>query len=130
LRRVDDLDAAVLGPAILAGLGAGRTLFAVADHGQLATRTTVGLQRRGHRVATTLAQAEVVLAAAALVGVAFQRDARGRTVTQVLGVAGHGSLEFRTQRVLVQVEVHHALAQAGIGIEIRRAVGTRSGGAI
>src|SRR5690606_38197959 len=35
LLRVDDLDAAVAGPAILAGLGAGRALLAVADSGQL-----------------------------------------------------------------------------------------------
>src|SRR3546814_7903524 len=113
-------DATILGPSILARRGAGRALFAVADHRDLAAGTTVGLQRGRYLIGAALAEAQVVVAAAALVGVAFQGHARGRTVTQVLGVAGHRGLEFRTQRVLVQVEVDHALAQAGIG-EIGRA---------
>src|SRR3546814_1402306 len=47
--------------------------------------------------------------------------------TQVLGVAGHRGLEFRTQRVLVQVEVDHALAQAGIGVQVAGAIGAGGG---
>src|SRR3546814_10463121 len=77
----------ILGPAILARRGAGRALFAVADHRDLSTGTAVGLQRGRHRIGAALAEAQVVVAAAALVGVAFQGHARGRTVTQVLGVA-------------------------------------------
>src|SRR5690606_5601615 len=94
---VDDLDATVAGPAVLVGLGAGRALFAIADHGQLAGGAAVGLQGRGHRVAAALAEAQVVLAAAALVGVAFQGDARRRAVAQGVGVAGPLRLERRTR---------------------------------
>src|SRR5690606_40455964 len=101
LGAVDQLDAAVLRPAALAGLGADRAFLAVADHAELAGGTAVGLQRGGHGVAAALAQAQVVLAAAALVGIAFQAQARGRAIAQVLGVAGHGGLEFRLQRILV-----------------------------
>src|SRR5688500_8394711 len=73
LSGVDDLDAAVLGPAVFGRIGAGRALFAVADHGDLAARTTVGLHGRRHGVAAALAEALVVLAAAAFIGIAFQR---------------------------------------------------------
>src|SRR5690606_19378673 len=121
-RAVVQLDAAVAGPAVLARGRAHRTLLAVADHVQLAGGAAVGLQRGGDRVATALAQAEVVLAAAALVGIALEGQARGRTVTQVLGVAGHRGLEFRTQGVLVEVEVDGALAQAAVGIQVFRTV--------
>src|SRR5690606_37379295 len=79
-RGVDDFHPAVARPAVFAGVGALRALFAVADHGELVARATIGLQGRGDRVAAALAQAEVVVAAAALVGVAFQGDARGRAV--------------------------------------------------
>src|SRR5699024_8353490 len=120
-RGVDDLYPAVARPAVLAGVRALRALFAVADHGELGARAAVGLQGRGHRVAAALAQAQVVVAAAALVGVAFQGDPRRRAVTQVLGVAGHLRLELRTQRVLVEIEVHHPLAQAGVGVQVLRA---------
>src|SRR5690606_33739984 len=72
---VGGLDAAVLRPAVLAGGGAGRALFAVAGHRLLAGRAAIGLQRGRHRVAATLAQAEVVVTAAALVGMAFEGDA-------------------------------------------------------
>src|SRR5690554_4028631 len=106
---VGDLYATVLSPAILAGGGAGRALFAVAGHRLLAGRTTVGLQRGRHAVAAALAEAQVVVTAAALVGMAFQGDAGRGTVTQVLCVAGHGRLELRTHRILVEVEVDRAL---------------------
>src|SRR5690554_4148263 len=120
-RGVDDLYTAVAGPAVLVGIGADRALLAVADHGELGARATVGLQGRGNRVAAALAQAEVVVTAAALVGVAFHGDPRGRTVAQVLGVAGHLGLELRPQGVLVEIEVHHPLAQAGVGVQVLRA---------
>jgi len=79
-------------------------------------------EARVHAIATTLAQGLVVSAAAAFVGVALQGDARGRTVTQVLGVASHDGLEFRLHGVLVQIEVDNALAQASVGVQIARAV--------
>src|SRR5690606_22625065 len=108
LRGIHDLDATILRPAILARLGAGRALFAVADHADLAAGTAVGLQGGRHGVAAALGQAHVVLAAAALVGMAFEVHARGRTVAQVLGVAGHRGFELGTDGILVEVEVHDA----------------------
>src|SRR5690606_472492 len=74
----------------------------------------------GDRVAAALAQAQGVIAAAALVRMAFQGDARGRTVTQVLGVTGHLRLELGAQGVLVEIEVDHPLAQARVGIQVFR----------
>src|SRR3546814_4560300 len=107
---VHDLDATVLGPAILARRGAGRALFAVADHRDLAAGTTVGLQRGRHRIGAALAEAQVVVAAAALVGVAFQGHARGRTVTQVLGVAGHrGRSEEHTSELQSLKRISYAV---------------------
>src|SRR5207342_1092059 len=94
LGGVDDLDATILGPTILVGVGAGRPLFAIADDGDLAAGTAIGLKCGRDGVAAALAQAQVVFTAAALVGIAFQRHARGRTIAQVFGVAGHGRLEF------------------------------------
>src|SRR5690606_9059234 len=123
LRGVDDLDAAVARPARLVRLGADRALLAVADHRQLAGGTAVGLQRRGHRVGTALAEAEVVLAAATLVGMAFQGDAGRGTVAQVLGVAGPGRLDLRLDAVAVEVAVNDALAQARVTVQVLRGVG-------
>src|SRR5690606_25059824 len=39
-------------------------------------------------------------------------------VTHVLGMAGHLGLELRTQRILVEIKVDHALAQAGVGVQV------------
>src|SRR5690606_31859156 len=120
LGAVDQFDAAVLRPAAFATFVADRTLFAVADHAELAGRAAIGLQRGGNGTATALTKRHVVLAAAALVGIAFQAQARGRAVAQVLGVTGHRGLELRLQRILIQVEVDDAVAQAGIGVEVVR----------
>src|SRR5690606_41383150 len=64
---VDDLDAAVLGPAILAGLGADRLFLAVADHRDLAARAAVGLHPGRHGIAAALAGGLVVVPAAPVV---------------------------------------------------------------
>src|SRR5690606_15662378 len=125
---VGGLHPTVLRPAILARGGAGRALFAVAGHGLLAGGTAIGLQCGRHTVAAALAEAEVVVTAAALVGMAFKRDAGRRTVAQVLGVAGHCSLELRTHRLLVEIEIDGALAQARVGVQVLGTVGTRRGG--
>src|SRR5690606_30871139 len=124
---VDDFHATVLRPAALGRLGADRTLFAVAHDFQLAGRTTGSLQGRVDGIAAALAQGLVVGARAALVGVALQGDAGGRTVTQVLGVAADDGLELRLQGVLVEVEVHGALAQAGVGVQVFRTVAAVAG---
>src|SRR4029079_4842703 len=99
-------------PAPSALLVAARALFAVADDVELAGRGTGRTDRARHRVAAALAEAEVVLARAALVSIAFQRHARARELAQVSGVAGDLSLEFRLDLALVEVEVNNALAQA------------------
>src|SRR5690349_4389685 len=70
LRGVDDLDATVLRPARIIVRAADRALFAVADDLELRGRRTGGAQRALHRIAATLAEAEVVLARTALVRVA------------------------------------------------------------
>src|SRR5699024_1507353 len=94
LGGVDDLDATVLGPAAVGMLAADRTLFTVADHVDLAGRGTVGFQRALHRLGTALAEAQVVFARTALVGIAFQAHVGAGAVLQILGVAGHDLLEL------------------------------------
>src|SRR6185312_16768425 len=90
---------------------------AVADDVELAGRGAGRSNRAVHGVAAALAEAEVVLAGAALVGVAFKRHARARELAQVCGMAGDLGLEFRLDLALVEIEVHHALAQAGIAVQ-------------
>src|SRR5690625_3750534 len=125
LGGVDDVDATVLGPAALVVLAARRTLFTVADHRDLAGGGTMGLEGRLDRLGTTLAQAEVVLARATLVGVAFQAHLRARTILQVLGMAGHDLLELGLDGGLVEIEVDHALTQARVGVQVGRGVAGR-----
>src|SRR4029079_15711517 len=105
LGRVHDFDAAIHLPAILAVVLAHRALFAVAHDIELGGRGTGGAERARHGVAATLAEAEVVLARAALVGVALQRDARARELAQVRGMAADRSLELRLDVGLIEVEV-------------------------
>src|SRR6185312_11393881 len=72
LRRVNDIHATIFAPAILVVLTAHRTLLAIADHFHLAGGGTIGLQGIGYCIATTLAEAKVVLTRTALVGIAFE----------------------------------------------------------
>src|SRR5512144_1900860 len=102
LGRIHDLDATILLPAILAVLLAHRTLFAVADDIELCGRGTGGAERAGHRIAAAFAETQVVLARAALVGVALQGDARARELAQVRGMAADRSLELRLDVGLVE----------------------------
>src|SRR6185437_885015 len=125
---VHDVVSAVLVPAAFVVLAAHRTLFTVADDLDLAGRSTRGFQRGRKRIATTLAEAKVVLAGAAFVGIAFDRHARHRAITQVLGVAGDDILELRLDFALVEVEVDHAGAQAGVGLQVGRGERTFGGG--
>src|SRR6476469_6397945 len=82
-RAVADLDAAVLRPAVLARVGADRLFLAEAVDRELRGLPARGLHRRRDRVAATLAEGHVVVAAAALVGMPVERHARGRTIAQV-----------------------------------------------
>src|SRR5437763_464670 len=66
LGRVDDFDAAVLLPAAFTVFLADRPLFAIADDVELAGRSAGRTHRARHRIATAFAEAEVVLARAAL----------------------------------------------------------------
>src|SRR3546814_20224026 len=58
LGGVHELDATVLGPAILARRGAGRALYAAANHRDLAAGPTAGLQRGRHRTGGAHARAQ------------------------------------------------------------------------
>src|SRR5690606_32009499 len=115
---VDDFDAAILRPCRFVMAAINRTLFTVADDIELAHRCTGRAHGALHGIATTLAEAEVVLTGAALVGMAFEGHAGVRELTQVFGMAGNLRAEFRLDLGTVEIEVDDALAQAGIGIEI------------
>src|SRR3546814_19278787 len=89
LGGVHDLDATILGPAIFARLGAGRALFAVADHRDLAAGPPVGLHRGRYRLVAALAAAPVVHAGAPHVLLHLQGIVRGQTGPQVLLWSGY-----------------------------------------
>src|SRR6185437_5786431 len=114
LRRVNDIHATILAPAVLIVLTAHRTLLAIADHFHFAGSGAIGLQGAGHRIATALAEAEVVLTGTALVGIAFKTDMGHRAILQVLGMASHDLLELRLDFGLVEIEVDDTLAQARV----------------
>src|SRR5579872_104077 len=69
-----EVRAAVSLPALLVGLGADRTLLAVADGFQLIGRNTQLNQEVLSRRRAAIAQAQVVLGRASLVAVTFDRD--------------------------------------------------------
>src|SRR3954464_8817979 len=97
---VEHVVAAVLRPAAFGVVGAHRLLLAEAHRFDLAFLGAEQDQRALHRVGATLAEAEVVLAAAALVGVALEQHLRARVLAQVLGVRLDQPLVFILDLVL------------------------------
>src|SRR5690606_17715131 len=97
-------DAAVLSPGGLVTAGGNRTLFTVGNQLQLGWGNALQHQVALNGLGTTLAQSHVVLAGAALVGVAFQNDASA-VAFQVLGVNVQSAHGFRLQIGAVVLEV-------------------------
>src|SRR5258708_7543438 len=114
--RVLDVRTAVLGPRRLVVAQRHRLLLAVAR----GLDAAVGNAEHGHhllyRFGAALPQREVVLAAAALVAVAFDADARIPLVRHVARVRGHQRAVLVLHRVGVVVEEHAALGKRAIGV--------------
>src|SRR5690606_11894191 len=102
---VDDLGAAVLRPRVLTR-ALGRRLLLAEAHG-LDLRVVHAQQgeRAAHGLGALLAQRQVVLAAAALVGVAFDGDLARRVGLQEAGMAVDHRLELGLDGVAVEVEI-------------------------
>src|SRR5690606_19300467 len=75
---VDDLDAAVTTVRVFALSARGRLLFAVRDGRDLAVGDAVEHQHATHGLCAAVAETDVVLARAALVGVPLERHTRVR----------------------------------------------------
>src|SRR5262249_44761409 len=98
-------------PAVFGVLGAGRLLLAQAHRLDLRLAYAEQLHHALHAVGTALAEADVVLAAAALVGVALDQHLGARVVTQVFGVRFEHRPEFLFHLELVEIEIDRALGE-------------------
>src|SRR6267378_681614 len=84
LAAIEHVTAAVLRPAVLCMLRADRFLFAQADRLDLILLGAEERQRPLDAVGAALAETDVVLATAALVGIALDQHLRARVLAQVL----------------------------------------------
>src|SRR5690606_6297896 len=110
----------------------GRTLLTVAHRGDLVGRGALEQQGLAHRLGTLLAQADVVLTAAPLVGVAFQADAGARIAGEVAAVGRHHRVVVGLHVEAVVVEVDHPVllgstrAAEGAALAVEGAAGTHA----
>src|SRR5687768_3442782 len=111
LTRVLDVRAPVLRPGLLVVAGRHRLLLAVADGLDAAVSDAQHRHHLLHRLGATLAEGEVVLAAAALVAIALDADARVALVAEVAGMRLHHAAVLVLHGVGVVVEEHAALRE-------------------
>src|SRR6185295_11553624 len=116
LAAVKDVAAPVLGPrAFVVAVGL-RLLLAEAHRLDLVLARAEQDQHFLHAVGAALAEADVVLAAAALVGVALDHHARARVLAQVLGVRLDQAAVLVLHVELVQVVEDRALRQRAVRV--------------
>src|ERR1043166_2451768 len=106
-----DLDAAVLLPGRFVVAHRRGPLFAVADDAELAGRHALELQGLLHRARAALAERDVVLARAALVGVAFEAHPGTRVLAQVLRPVGDHRLRFSLELARIEIEIDDVLVE-------------------
>src|SRR5215470_6543887 len=132
LTRVDDVVAPVLGPRVFFVAGVARLLLAEAHSLDLRIAGPVELHHALDRFGAPLPERDVVLAAAALVGVALDGHLRALVRLQVLAVRLDQRLVLVLHVVAVELEIHAALREhvARILERIRRggAAGNRGAG--
>src|SRR5688500_9275137 len=105
---VGDVGAAVLGVSLL-GVALGARLFLAEAHGlDLCGRRAEERHHLLDRIGAALTQREVVLAAAALVGVALYRHSGLAVLRDVLRVRGDDGLELLFHDVAVVIEENAA----------------------
>src|SRR6185295_20096088 len=94
----DHVAAAVLRPAALLALGADRPLLAVGERAQARVRDAERGEVVLDRVGAALAERQVELVRAALVGVAFDQELKLRRALEQVGVARQAVAGFVGQR--------------------------------
>src|SRR5471032_2826298 len=107
LAWVDDVCATVLCAGCV--VAAGGSFFTVADGFHLAVFHALYFQGGDHSLSAFLAQGQVVLGAAAFIGVAFDFNRDVSIGRQELAVIGNQGVEFWLDGVLVEVEENAAV---------------------
>src|ERR1043165_2645355 len=123
---VEDVAAAVLGPCGLVVAVGLRLLLAQAHRLDLGVAGAEQHHQLVHAGGGSLAEADVVLAAAALVGVALDQDLRRGILAQVLGMCFDQAAVLVLDVELVQVVVDRALRERS-GLEPWIGAGDRAG---
>src|SRR6516164_6727820 len=108
LLQIHDLHPAILGPGGLVASGDGGPLGPVAHRGDLSVGRPLQEQRPAHRLRAPLAEADVVLARAALVRMAFEAHVDVRIGAQVFRVRRHDVGALTANIAVVEIEIDHA----------------------
>src|SRR6185436_2374408 len=111
LAVIEHVVAAILGPAVLAMVAARRLLFAEAHRFDLVFLDPEEGEHLLQAVGAALAEADVVLAASALVGIALDQHLRARVLAQELGVRLDKRPVFLLDIDAVEIEIHRALRE-------------------
>src|SRR6187549_647371 len=117
---IHELDAPIQAPRFFVAARCCRALFTVADGRELLGAGALQLQHAAHCLRATLAEADVVLAAAALVGMAFEPDLHVRVRSEVAAVGLQHGIELGLDVGLVVVEVNYEFAQTTPSLRVER----------
>src|SRR5262245_16187472 len=121
LLRVHDLDPSILRPGRFIAARGGRALFAIADRRELGIRRALQQQCATHGLRTALAEADVVLARAALVRVPFEAHLRARYRGEMLRVSRDDVRALAANLAAIEVEVNGAFREQS-GLRARHIV--------
>ncbi|HSS01221.1 MAG TPA: polyprenyl synthetase family protein [Kofleriaceae bacterium] len=111
LLQVHDLDAAIRGVSLFVAARDGRPLLTVRHRAELRLGDTLQHQRPTHGLRAAFTETDVVLARAALVGVAFETDLLRRGAGEVARMRGDHGLRIGTDLRAVEIEIHDALRE-------------------
>src|ERR1700689_807966 len=121
--QIDDVDASIAPPGLFRVPGDRRPLLAIAHGRDLRVGHTLQRQRPTHRLRASLAEANVVFARAALIGIALQPHPDGRVCGQVARVSGDQAVLIGLDLAAVEVEINRPILQ----LRARWAGHTRTG---
>src|SRR5512134_160629 len=116
---IHELDAAIQAPRFLVAARLRRTLFAIAHGRELLGSSALQHQHTAHGLRAALAETDVVLAAAALVGMPFEPKLHVRVLRELLAVSLKLRVELGQDVGRVVVEVHDELTKQtqSLGLE-------------
>ena len=95
---------------MLIGAGCGWPFLTIAHYPDLLWRDAHCNHRLPHCVGAALAQGDIVLTAATLIGMPFQLRDRPRTLGQLAGVRLNNRLAFRQNFRAIEAEVNNAVS--------------------